>query len=259
MKHKRLAVAVTCVMFAVIVALSAWVICTVRVVSVEYNYCTEATRSEILVEKDRLDKLVGRNVFSVKAEEVAEELAGNPYLFVRSVKVSLPSSVKVVLEERAESYCILSGGSYYPVAESGLVLAKTETNSARADGMPNVLIEGDTPSLAVNSAVPEDKLLSIAVNIILSFGDARNEISSVIIDRYNESSGSTDNEWNRIYVATKEGAFFELHEADVYSEDKLKLLMELYETLEGENRVNAHIEIFTAENGADFEYKWYFD
>ena len=135
------------------------------------------------------------------------------------------------------------------------MLCELAENQARLDGMPHAVINGDTVNPTVNTElVSDDDLFNVAVDVIKSFGDVRNEVVSVTIDRYNEESESSFNEWNRIVVKTKEGAIFTITEAVDLAEKKIMLLQSVYGLLEFEERTNASVVIFTAENSSvDYE------
>ncbi len=256
MKHKKLALTFSICIFVAILMISTWLICTVREVVVDYSFSTEKTEEEILQINDDLSKYIGKNVFSVKADDVAMTLSDNPYIKVVDVKVALPFKVRVEVEERIESFCVQGEDGFYVISEEGYVLAKGERNESRADGKPHVLVKGDVPAFTVNTmAVDDNGLYSVAVAIINSFEDKRNQISSIEIDRYYEAPSDEQYDWkNTITVKTIEGAVFEISQALECSEQKVELLKNIFNSLVGEDRVNRTVEIFTGENNtADYE------
>ena len=252
MKHKRLAVAITSVLFAAVVLLSGWVVCTVSKVTVKYTWLTVKTEEEIKSQKQKLDSLSGTSMFTVDESGIRTALEGNPYIIVESVKVVFPSTVTVSVRERAEAFCVFDGEHYYQLTEDGFVLSCSDENATRLDGKPNALITGEVPPLTVNSACPEDKLFRAAVMAVNAFDDVRNELESVKVSRTAE--GGTGN-WNRIMIKTATGCEFTITEADKDTEDKVALLKELYyERIEGEDRVAGKYDIFSKGDGVvDFD------
>ena len=124
MRYKRLAIAFSAILFAVIIFLSACLIFTVRNVSVSFTCITEKTKNEILLEKEKLEGFVGQNVFFVNEEEVAGALAGNPYVKVLSVKVKLPARLSVTVEERLEYFSVCNEGRYFNLTKDNYVLCE---------------------------------------------------------------------------------------------------------------------------------------
>lgn len=255
MKHKKLVVAFSAALFATIIFLSACLIFTVRNVTVDYTCTTKKTEEEILETKQRLEGFIGGNVFSVNEDEVTATLASNPYVKVLSVDVKLPARLSVTVEERTEFYCISNGGKYYNLTKDNYVLCEIGSNAARLDGKPHALIDGDTVKLTVNGVFKtDDVLVNTAISVINAFGDVRNEIACVTIDRYNEESESSHNEWNRLIVKTREGAVFTVLEANLFSDRKVALLASVYAMLEYEQRTNGSILIYTGPNDTvDYE------
>jgi len=255
MKYKRLTIACSAVLFAVILFLSACLIFTVRNVTVDYSCTTEKTKQEIVEAKKNLEAFLGKNIFSVNEEEVYASLSTNPYVKVLSVDVKVPARLTVSVEERVEYFCVQNGDDYYNLTKDCYVLCKNSKNSARLDGKPHVLIDGDTDAMQVNSELASNnQLFSVALKVLLSFEDVKNEVVSVTVDKYNEQSESTKNEWNRIIVKTKEGATFTVMQALEHSESKVALLKSVFGQLEYEQRTNGQVVIFTGEdNTVDWE------
>lgn len=249
MRHKKLVVAFSAALFATIIFLSACLIFTVRNVTVDYTCTTKKTEEEIVQAKQRLEGFLGKNVFSVNEDEVVATLSDNPYVKVISVSVNLPARLSVKVEERAEFYCVRNGDKYYNLTKENYVLCEIGSNQARLDGEPLALIDGDTVPMSVNGEFKtEDVLMNTAISLINAFDDVRNEIISVTVDRYNEDSASSHNEWNRITVQTREGAIFTITEANVFSDRKVALVASVYSMLEFEERTNGSVLIFTGEN-----------
>ena len=255
MKHKKIAIGTAVGLFAVILLVSAYIICTVRKVDFRYDASTPVTEGEMLAASQKINAYVGKSVFSVKADKIAASLEDNPYVKVVSVKVDFPAVLSVHVEERQECFAVEYGESYFVFGADNFVLAEKSENSARADGLPLPCISGDTVGFRVNSAASfEDGtdalLFNAAVAVLSKFGDARNELSGITVSRYDESRA----EWNRIIVKTKEGATFVITEAVYLYEQKAELLKRVFDGLTGADRVERTVEIFTAENDTvDFE------
>ncbi len=252
MKHKRVAVACASILFVAILAVSASIICSVRRIAVDYTSSTKVTTDKILQYGKDLEAYKGKNVFFIDTDKIAEELSGDPYVKILSVKTKPPFTLLLEAEERVESYCVFTKGSYYFIATDGTVLGKKNENAARSDGKPLVVIRGDVPSLAVGQAVTdEDELFNAAVTLLKQFEDGRNQIASITVDRYNEDSESTaHNDWLQINVQTVEGACFTVTRATELTEEKSKLTYSVFKELTGEDRVNANVKIFKGENGS---------
>lgn len=255
MKHKKIALGMSVSLFAAILIISAYIICTVRSVDFKYDVATAATEEEVLAEREKLNGYVGKNVFTVKADKIAASLSDNPYIKVVSVKVDFPAKVTVTVEERGEKFAVKCEGGYYFLDENEFVLDKREGNAARADGLPLPCISGSNAVFALNSAAAfsdsvDGELFAAAAAILKKFPDARNELEEITVSRYNDGGA----EWRRIFVYTKEGASFVISEADHLSEEKAELVKKVFDELSGTDRVMRTVEVFTAENDTvDYE------
>ena len=260
MRFKKVALISAITLFVAITLVSAYMICTVRKVTVNFAVSTEPTAADIAAENERLDRFVGKSAFLVSASAIADSVSENPYLKVLSVKKRFPSEIVIEIEERKEAVCVENGGKYYMLTEDRFALSEKESNAARADGKPLPLIFGDADKPVVNSTYlcgdGDNGLFDAAWKIVTSFPDARNELEKVEIDRFNEESSSFKNEWNRIIVYTAEGATFTITEANDATDEKLRLLFEVYGSLDGKDRVSRHVVIFSDPNkprGVDYE------
>lgn len=248
MKYKRLTITFSAVIFAVILFLSACLIFTVRNVTVDYSCTTEKTKQEVIEAKKNLEAFLGKNIFSVNEEDVYASLSTNPYVKVLSVDVKIPARLTVKVEERIEYFCVKNGKDFYNLTKDRYVLCKNSENSARLDGKPHVIIDGDTDAMQVNSRLEsQNELFNVAVEVLFAFEDAKNELEYVTVDKYNEQSESTLNEWNRIIVKTKEGAIFTITQALEHSSKKVALLKSVYGQLEYDERTNGQVIVFTGE------------
>lgn len=251
MRNKRLALTVAITLFVAIVFVASYVMCTVRSVDIRLDSSTGQTEDEAQLIKDKVEQYLGANIFSVTEDALLSEVNVNPYLEVVSVKVRFPSKIVVSLKERKEQFSIYHNGEYYIVSECGIVLRKSTENFSRADGMPIPVIKGDLPQLAVGQSVGsqitdpvEKKAYQAALKMINCFDDPRNIIEHVEIDRYNEESQSSYNEWNRIYLQTSEGVVLSIWQSMEHTEAKVEMLVSFYENLVGIQRVTGELIVY---------------
>lgn len=245
MKHKRAAAVIASVLFGIILVISFLLIFTVGDVIVDYSVCSDETAQEISVAKEKLNTFLGKNTFSIKEEEVAAYLSGYPYFEVKEIKVIYPREIRVKIEERNEAFVVEKEGKFLFFDKNCFVLSEKNENKSRADGKPLVTVDGDVPEFKTNSLYSgEDKLFGSAVKFVFALSDARNEIEKITVSRYDDSEKR--HEWNRIIVKTKEGATFTISEANILTDEKVELFKRVYLSLEGEDRVNRQINIFTS-------------
>ena len=259
MKHKKTAIIISVCLFVAIAFSSVYMICTVKKVTLNYACSTERTVAEAEEQKKMLDGYIGKSIFSVRTDRIYSSISSNPYLKVVSVNLKYPSELSVTVEERTESFCIEYDGKYYFVSDDLFVLAVKEGNNARADGLPLVCIGGDTVlpvvngKLSFNGDVVAEELFLTAKGMMSAFSDHRNEIEGIVIDRYNEESAASHNEWQRIYVYTSEGASFTVTEATDKPAEKIKLLHDVYSSLSGEDRVARSVVIYSMNDDVAYE------
>ena len=70
--------------------------------------------------------LIGDNIFRTRVSAVQDKLERDPYIRSAGVSWVLPSSIEIVLDERAESVLVSYGDSYAIVDYDGVILRMTQ-------------------------------------------------------------------------------------------------------------------------------------
>ena len=82
------------------------------------------TKEQII---SKADARIGQNIFKVKTGLIKEALLADPYIKNARVKRSLPGTVVIIVEERAESAAIPYSDLYVIIDGDGMVLRRSDT------------------------------------------------------------------------------------------------------------------------------------
>lgn len=183
---------------------------TVTLVSVEFETCSAEGREEAeRIEQELNEKYVGKSSSLLDLEEVRACVEAHPCFRVVNAEKSYPTTVKLSVEERRETFAFASEGGYSIIDETGRYLYVKERNENRAGGA-NILLEGFDLSgegdvrgdyfaelLKVASAfretLPEIRANVVSVRLVRTTSDARNDffrirmVEGVVIDLGNPS------------------------------------------------------------------------
>ncbi len=110
MKHKRLLIITTCLVFVMICVLALRELFTVKDITVVYSVTSNEVTEEVL---SLLEKYKDESIFGIDVKEIGEEITKNRYLKVLSVEKKYPNEIVINLRERVEKYYYVAKDATY--------------------------------------------------------------------------------------------------------------------------------------------------
>lgn len=186
MKHKRLILTLTSLIFVAICVLSMASLFSIKDVTVKYTVLDNNIEYSAVTEN--LSCFENRNLLFLDTKEVKQKLKNNGYFKIESVKKIYPNRLEVKIQERVEVFAVQSGDGYYILDADFYVVAHKDKNENRIDGVRNILL-----SVNVDGFNPLDVTVGQTLSVVShpafiamsdmykSFSDSRNIISHILI------------------------------------------------------------------------------
>ena len=125
MKHKRLIIATTILVFAMVCALSLKELFKVQDITVVYSVTSTTATEDVLA---LLDKYNGKSIFSIDEQTIIDEITANRYLKVNSVEKKFPNELVINLSERIEKYYYINEESKIFFFDEEFFVVRTSDN-----------------------------------------------------------------------------------------------------------------------------------
>lgn len=245
MKHKRLLMFTTFLVFVMISVLCVKELFTVKDVTVVYSVTSEKVSEEVA---SLLEKYYDQSIFSVDTNKIAEEITANRYLKVISVTKNYPNEIVVKLTQRTEKYYYLYNGEVYYFDEEYFVVRKGDNLLENA-----YLTEIVFCDLDGNNADAEVSLKSI-----FKFPNDYNEWCDIVCEKCAKVSDSvtkiffisTNEQGNyRVRLQMREGVVIEIRKAGEKLADKLESGIAFYQSAEEAKKIQGVIYVQIDNNG----------
>lgn len=190
MKHRLIIITSTVVALALALTLAFFWLCKTRYINLSTDNAESVgdeiySRAEQTLEK----KYGGRYFFSVKADEVKEELEKDPY--VSSVKVDMvfPDKLNVSFTERKERFAVAVRGENdeYLITDGEFVLLRVASSKSElSENLVEVNVKNqriDTASLPLGKRISFDKqdVFGAMTDVFLQFDDRLNFIDKITV------------------------------------------------------------------------------
>lgn len=252
MKHKRLIVLFTTLIFVAILLLCFASLFSIKDVTVKFTVLDNNIEYSEVSEK--LACFEKRNLLFLDTKEVEETLKNNGYFKVESVKKIYPNRLEVKIQERVEVFAVQSDDGYYILDADFYVVAHKEKNENRLDGVRNILltinVEGfDSRDISVGqtlSVVTNQAFVAMS-NMYRSFSDSRNIISHIFI------APSAVGDTYRVTFTMVEGVKIEIWDVAgkdfVNNDAKINKAIEAYDKLDDYKKTKGKILSFTDTDG----------
>ena len=248
MKHKRLIVSLTSLIFVVIFFLCLTSLFSIKDVTVKYTVLDNNIEySEV---SENLACFENRNLIFLDLKEVEDKLKNNGYFKIESVKKIYPNRLEVKIQERVEVFAVQCDDGFYILDNDFYVVAHKEKNENRLDGVRNILltvnVEGfDTHDIRVGqtlSVVSHQAFIAMS-NMYRSFSDSRNIISNILI------APSAVGDTYRVTFTMVEGVKIEIWDVAgkdfVNNETKINKAIDAYDKLDDYKKTKGKILSFT--------------
>ncbi len=246
MRHKRVVIALTCSIFAVVCLLSMYRLFSVGECKVNYSvYDENIDEAESL-----LEKYSGKLIFFVDVNEIEREINKNRYLKVVSVKKEYPCTIVVDLAERVERYAVQFGDLWYFLDDEFFaVRSDSEKASLRGEKLTALTfydINGNAVeqscSLKQTFEFPEDTDENVR-KMLSGLGELSEKVTEIRFVFTSEKG----NYRVRFYMA--EGVVIEVQKAAENSLEKLSAGLDCYTKLPAERKMRGFVIVNKNDEG----------
>ena len=245
MKHKRLLLITTCLVFVMICVVALRELFSVKDVNVVYSVTSNEVTEEM---QSLLEKYKGKSIFLVDEQEIIDEITANRYLKVVSVKKNYPNEIVVNLTQRLEKYYYFNGENTYYFDDEYFVVRASELPET-VDFLTEISF-----SNIDGTALTVDCNLKSVINFPYSFNADVDKIYDCI---KNVSSNvkkisfvTTQEEGNyRVRLLMREGVTIEVRKAGDSLTDKLNQAITFYIELEEARKIEGVVIVQRNDNG----------
>lgn len=249
MKHKRLVIITTCLVFVMVCVLCLKELFSVKDITVVYSVTSNEVTEEVL---SLLEKYKGESIFSIDDEKITEEITANRYLKVLSVEKKYPNELIINLQERTEKYYYEKAGEYFFFDEEYFIVRKSTDSPHEKEYLTEFIFENMDNSQNYYPMEIECELKSV-----FNFPDCFINDVAVITHNIEKVSSNvlkisfiqTPEEGNYfIYLQMKEGVLIQINKAGVRLEEKIKSGVDFYIDLEEDRKIAGLIKVMERDN-----------
>lgn len=241
MKHKRLLILSTCLVFAMVCFVALRELFTVKDVNVIYSVTTEGVTEEVY---NLVEKYKGRNIFTVDLAEIKQEITANNYLKVLSVEKKYPNEILINLIERSERYYYVANDAVYYFDDEYFIVrmadSKPEGETYLTEWAFVEIMNGNALpvecSLMDYFVFPEDFINDVQLVTKTTAGIA-SSITKIIFVSTGEAGE------HRISLQMREGVVIEIRKAGASLEEKLLSGVAFYNNLEEGKKIEGLIYV----------------
>lgn len=248
MKHKRLIIATTILVFTMVCALSLKELFKVQDITVEYLVSSTEASEDVLV---LLDKYKGKSIFSIDEQKIIDEITANRYLKVNSVEKKYPNELVINLSERIEKYYYISEDSKVYFFDEEFFVVRSSDNLANEEQILTQIcfehIEGQTiyPSCELKSTFVFTNQKNADLSLIMSEASSVSEQIKKITFVFTPEAGNY-----YIRIMMQEGATIEIRKAGESLAEKVNVGVSYYLSLEEKRKIDGAVIVQKAEGGA---------
>ncbi len=248
MKHKRLIIATTILVFAMVCVLSLKELFKVQDITVIYSVSSTASTEDVLV---LLDKYKGKSIFGINEQKITEEITANRYLKVNSVEKKFPNELVINLSERIEKYYYINEDAKVFFFDEEFFVVRTSDNLAN---------EGQILTQICFEHIEQGKTVTASCELksIFIFPEQKNEDLKVIV-----SEASTVREQIKkvtfvftpevgnyyLRLTMQEGATIEIRKAGESLSQKVSVGISYYLSLEESRKIVGTVVVQKVEGG----------
>ena len=254
MKHKRLLIISTCLVFLMICVLCFKELFTVKDINVEYLVTSNGVNEEVY---SLVEKYKGKSIFSIDAEEIKNEITSNRYLKVLSIEKKYPNEILINVIERSEKYYYVADDAVYYFDDEFFTVRKADSEPLGE----TYLIEVAFNEISTEAKIPvECSLMSyfyfpeeFLADKELVMGKIQGISSSVTKISF-VTTGELDE--RRIKLQMREGVVIEIRKAGISLEEKLQSGINFYKQLEEGKKIEGLIYVQIDDKSGKVVSKW---
>lgn len=243
MKHKRLLIITTCLVFVMVCVVSFKELFSVRDITVVYSVTETSEAEEVLT---LLNKYKGEFIFNIDESVISEEITNNRYLKVNSVTKKYPNELIINLSERIEKFYYQATDGIYFFDEEYFVIRKSTTLPSDSEYLIEICFE-DINGEKVDASCECKKVfdfpngLNRDASLVCSVAESISEQISKISFLFTQEEGNY-----RIRMQTRTGAVIEIRKAGSLLGEKLACGVEYFLALEEARKIDGLV--FVQEN-----------
>lgn len=241
-KRAIIATIVSFVLLIAVVAAGIAAVFTVTMVDSAFSVYSEAGREDAIEIRKRLDKFVGKSAVALKLDDLERIVTEYDGFRVESVEKKYPSTVKISIKERKETFAAISAGGFSVYDEQGCYLYEKTENINRIDGGNNVLLVG-----FAFQAQPREKLQGeyaeeffSTVEVLEQLGEYRSNFLKFELFKAGSSANRTN---DFFYLYTREGVVIKIKNPAGHTADKVSKALQRYLELSDRERVTGSINV----------------
>lgn len=254
MKHKKLIIAMTSIIFAVIVVLCLKELFSVKDITVSYAV-SKSEKIESISEKI-LNDYMGKNIFFVDTDEIKQRITEEKYLKVESVEKKYPNEIVINLAERFERYYYITedDGVYY-FDDEYFIVRKSEEVCDAENLIELRFVTSDKEKIGLEKPcklLDTFKIPSIAEYEGIDFNSEATKCFSAMSERENITRATFNFyiEQYHIILEMKEGVIIEIDDAAKRIEEKAAKANDFYrDELDEVRKIGGEIKVFEDVNG----------
>ncbi|MCD7729845.1 MAG: hypothetical protein LUI60_08085 [Clostridia bacterium] len=238
---RRAIVIILAAVFIAAAAIGVSVVFAVRNINVAtVSYSSAAVGSEnfsasVETAKTELSSLSGKNLLGVTSSDISSLVPSDGYARFVSAEKVYPCTVNVTLEERLETFAVLSeDGKYLVYDEQGAYITAKVENINNLDGCPNVIVSAEG-SL--------EEIAAVAGYFGEEFSALRSVVESITVTTY-AAQDSTVLAF-RLYC----GITLRLVDYAVYPQEKVKALHTAFQSLDDYAKTGGELSCHSDSSG----------
>ncbi|MBR4419974.1 MAG: FtsQ-type POTRA domain-containing protein [Clostridia bacterium] len=240
MKHKRLMMFTTFLVFIAVCFLCVKELFSVKDVTVVYSVTSQSVSEEVLT---LLDKYKEQNIFTVDTQKIKDEITANRYLKVVSVEKKYPNEIIVKLVERTERYFFVALDGVYYFDDEYFIVRKSQDAPVENGYLTEFAFQNiDGEKIEVNCDLK--KTFAFPNNFDLDTAILVENFSAISSNLLKISFVVTPEEGNyRIRLQMREGVVIEIRKAGDSLKDKLESGINYYLNAEESKKIAGTIYV----------------
>lgn len=241
MKHKRLLIISTCLVFVMVCVLCFKELFTVKDINVEYLVTSSGVNEEVY---SLVEEYKGRSIFTVDVDEIKNKITSNHYLKVLSIEKKYPNEILISLIERSEKYYYVADDAVYYFDDEFFTVRRSDSAPVGETYLTELAFNEISTGIEIPVECslmsyfyfPEEFLAdrNIVIDKIQGISSSVTKISFVTTGKLKE---------HRIELQMREGVVIEIYQAGISLEEKLQKGIDYYKQLEEGKKIEGFIYV----------------
>ena len=246
MKHKKLLIFTTCLVFIMTCIVGLNQLFSVNDITVVYSVASVEVTEEVL---SLLEKYKGESMFKVELSEISKEITSNRYLKVVSVEKKFPNEIVVNLTQRLEKYYYTAQDATYYFDEEYFIVRKSELPPEKENYLTEFAFE-DINGNFIETDCALKSTFEFPTQFVNDVTTVIEELSSVSTNVTKIAFVVTPEEGNyRVELQMREGVVIEIRKAGQSLQEKLISGIEFYKKLEESRKISGFIYVQINDKG----------